>query len=64
MGGGGEGDGVVTVVGGGPWDAGRVEMATPCGGPLTGRSSCRISIFINENVACLCRLFSSLSHVD
>ena len=33
------------------------------GGPLKGGPQCRMSILRNGNVACLCPLFSSMSHV-
>ena len=35
-------------------------------GLLMGRggSPCHMSIFLNSNVACLCRLFSTMSHVE
>ena len=33
-------------------------------GALDGGSRCRMSIFKNGNVACLCRLFSTMSHVE
>ena len=33
------------------------------GGPLMGGPQCRMSILRNGNVACLCRLFSSMSCV-
>ena len=36
---------------------------TSCLGPLMGAPQCRVSISRNGNVACLCRLFSSMSHV-
>ena len=34
------------------------------GGALDGGSPCRLSILRNANVACLCRLFMSMSHVE
>ena len=33
-------------------------------GPLTGGPECRMSILRNSNVACLCRLFMAMSHVE
>ena len=33
-------------------------------GPLMGVPQCRMSILGNCNVACLCRLFSPMSHVE
>ena len=33
-------------------------------GALDGGSRCRMSILRNENVACLCRLFMPMSHVE
>ena len=33
-------------------------------GPFMGGSPCRVSILRNANVACLCRLFMPMSHVE
>ena len=33
-------------------------------GALDGLSPCRLSILRNANVACLCRLFIAMSHVE
>ena len=33
-------------------------------GPLMGGPKFRMSVLRNGNVACLCRLFSSMSHVE
>ena len=33
-------------------------------GALNGGSPCRLSILRNGNVACLCRLFMPMSHVE
>ena len=33
-------------------------------GPLMGGPQCGMSILRNGNVACLCRLFSPMSHVE
>ena len=33
-------------------------------GPLMGGPQCRMSILRNGNVACLCRLFMAMSHVE
>ena len=33
-------------------------------GALDGGSPCRLSILRNANVACLCRLFMAMSHVE
>ena len=33
-------------------------------GPLMGGPQCRMSILRNANVACLCRLFMAISHVE
>ena len=42
----------------------RVEEQNGCLGPLTGGPQCRMSILRNGNVACLCRLFMAMSHVE
>ena len=46
-----------------PW---RVFLNVAChyNGALDGGSRCRMSILRNDNVACLCRLFMPMSHVE
>ena len=39
-------------------------LISPNMGPVTGGSPCRLSILRNGNVACLCRLFMPMSHVE
>ena len=39
-------------------------MRTLKGGALDGGSPCRVSILRNAYVACLCRLFMPMSHVE
>ena len=47
------------------WGRSTGNCSTVCTmGPLIGGPQCRISILRNDNVACPCRLFYPISHVE